>query len=189
MIQIVLNTERWLTVIEIDREILQFAKDGDRMAQAEVFSYYKNYVFRSAFFMLKNEDEADDIVENVFFKVFSNFVSFDMTRSFHPWLSRIILNETRTYIKKNRRAYTNQDFVLDNIPSRSSETKEKSQQIQRYMKELSPKDRELITMRYFQELTIEEIARIVNISVANAKVRIHRATKKLKQIIETKEEN
>ncbi len=176
-------------MIEIDRELLQQAKDGDRMAQAEVFKYYKDYIFRSAFFMLRNEDEADDIVENVFIKVFSNFSSFDMTRSFHPWLSRIVLNETRTYIKKNRRAYTNQDFALDNIPSRSTENREKAQQIQRYMKELNAKDREIISMRYFQELTIEEIARAVNISVANAKVRIHRATKKLKQIIETKEEN
>ena len=173
---------------EIDREILQLAKDGDRIAQAEVFKYYKDYVFRSAYYMLKNQDEADDIVENVFIKVFSNFVSFDMERSFHPWLSRIILNETRTHIKKNRRVYTNQDFVLDNIPSPQHETKEKTHQIQQYMKELSTKDREVIMMRYFQELTVEEIAKTLKITVTNTKVRIHRATKKLKQIIETKED-
>jgi RNA polymerase sigma-70 factor (ECF subfamily) len=175
-------------VIEIDREILEQAKSGERMAQAKVFQYYKDYVFRTAFYMLRSQDEADDVVENVFLKVFLNFHTFDMTRSFHPWLSRIILNETRTYIKKYRRAFTNQEEAIHRMKGKSEASTETIHDMNQYMKELSLPDREILTLRYYQELTIEEIANTMKISISNTKVRIHRATKKLKKIIQQGED-
>jgi RNA polymerase sigma-70 factor (ECF subfamily) len=57
------------------------------------------------------------------------------------------------------------------------------------LQDLTSREREVITLRYYQELTIGEISSIMNISVSNTKVRIHRATKKLKQIIQSKGES
>ncbi|MCK5848230.1 MAG: sigma-70 family RNA polymerase sigma factor [Caldisericia bacterium] len=174
---------------EIDREIIDQARGGDRMAQAEMFKFYKDYVFRSVFYMLKSRDEADDVTENVFVKIFGNLEKFDMGRAFNPWLSRITLNETRTYIKKYRKAYTNQDYSIDQMRAKQGASREIIQDVNNCLLDLTLKEREIITLRYFQELTIGEISSVMNLSVSNTKVRIHRATKKLKQIIQSKGES
>jgi RNA polymerase sigma-70 factor (ECF subfamily) len=176
-------------VTEIDREIIDQARGGDRMAQAEMFKFYKDYVFRSVFYMLRSRDEADDVTENVFVKIFGNLDKFDMERAFNPWLSRITLNETRTYIKKWRKAYTNQDYSLGQMQAKHGASPEITQDVKNCLQDLTSREREVITLRYYQELTIGEISSIMNISVSNTKVRIHRATKKLKQIIQSKGES
>ena len=166
----------------INKEIIEQAKGGDERSMAELFMTYKDYVMRSAFIMLRSRDEAEDVTENVFYKVFTNLQSFDMERDFHPWLSRIIRNECYTFLKKNRRQITNTDSWLDTITSEDTHP-ETIHLVQSVLEQLSQKEREIIQLRFYQELTFEEIAKVLSTSVGNVKVRIHRAIKKLKEMM------
>ena len=166
----------------INKEIIEQAKGGDERSMTELFMTYKDYVMRSAFIMLRSRDEAEDVTENVFYKVFTNLQSFDMERDFHPWLSRIIRNECYTFLKKNRRQITNTDSWLDTITSEDTHP-ETIHLVQSVLEQLSQKEREIIQLRFYQELTFEEIAKVLSTSVGNVKVRIHRAINKLKEMM------
>ncbi|MCE5223298.1 RNA polymerase sigma factor [bacterium] len=101
---------------------------------------------------------------------------------FHPWLSRIIRNECYTFLKKNRRQITNTDSWLDTITSEDTHP-ETIHLVQSVLEQLSQKEKEIIQLRFYQELTFEEIAKVLSTSVGNVKVRIHRAIKKLKEMM------
>ena len=167
---------------ELDKEVIERAKDGDETAMSEIYDFYKDYVLRSSFLMLRNREEAEDVSENVFLKTFTHMNSFDIERDFKPWLSRIILNESRNYLRKYR---NNSSTKIDeeqqisnfNLPN------EKVIDLKTSINKLSTGDRELVTLRFYQELTIEEISKILKIQKNTVKVRIHRAMKKLKEYL------
>jgi len=168
---------------EIDKETIERAKDGDREAMSEIFEVYKDYVMRSSFVMLGRAEEAEDVTENVFFKIFMNIKSFDIERDFKPWLSRIIINETRNYINKNRVTSLKEQTNTEITESSYTSNREEIMDIEEGLKKLSPLEREIITLRYYQELTVEEISKILKISKNTVKVRLHRTLKKLRGVI------
>jgi len=167
---------------EINKEVIESAKNGDEKSMSEIFQYYKDYVMRSSFIYLHRLDEAEDVTENVFLKVFMNLKSFNMEKDFRPWLSRIITNECHNYYHKNRGEYSNSDEMID-LMANTDESFETVKLIRDCVKNLSFSDREVIMMRFFQELTLEEIAAILKTSVGAVKVRIHRSVKKLKELV------
>jgi RNA polymerase sigma-70 factor (ECF subfamily) len=168
---------------EINKEIIERAKEGDREAMSEIFEIYKNYVARSAYIMLGKSEGAEDITENVFFKVFTNLKSFDIEKDFKPWLSRIILNETRNYIGKNKVTILNDNKDLELFEAPNILNREEIMDIKEGLKKLSTTEREIITLRYYQELTADEISRILRIPKNTIKVKIHRALKKLRGVV------
>lgn len=168
---------------EINKEIIERAKDGDREAMSEIFEIYKNYVARSVYIMLGKNDGVEDITENVFFKIFTNLKSFDIERDFKPWLSRIILNETRNYIGKNKITILNDSKDLELFEAPNVLNREEIMDIKEGLKKLSTTEREIITLRYYQELTVDEISRILRIPKNTIKVKIHRALKKLRGVV------
>ena len=168
---------------EINKEIIERAKEGDREAMSEIFEIYKNYVARSAYIMLGKSEGAEDITENVFFKVFTNLKSFDIEKDFKPWLSRIILNETRNYIGKNKVTILNDSKDLELFEAPNILNREEIMDIKEGLKKLSTTEREIITLRYYQELTADEISRILRIPKNTIKVKIHRALKKLRGVV------
>jgi RNA polymerase sigma-70 factor (ECF subfamily) len=167
---------------EISKEIIERAKDGDKEAMSEIFEMYKDYVMRSSYIMLGRVEEAEDVTENVFFKIFTRIQSFDIERDFRPWLSRIIINETRNYISKNKitlfKDNTNQEYVESSI----NLNREEIMDIREGLKRLTQKEKEIITLRYYDELTIEEISKILKLPKNTVKVRIHRTLKKLRGV-------
>lgn len=167
---------------EISKEIIERAKDGDKEAMSEIFEMYKDYVMRSSYIMLGRVEEAEDVTENVFFKIFTRIQSFDIERDFRPWLSRIIINETRNYISKNKinlfKDNTNQEYVESSI----NLNREEIMDIRESLKRLTQKEKEIITLRYYDELTIEEISKILKLPKNTVKVRIHRTLKKLRGV-------
>ncbi|HOW02480.1 MAG: RNA polymerase sigma factor [Caldisericia bacterium] len=168
---------------EISKEIIERAKDGDREAMSEIFETYKDYVMRSSYIMLGRVEEAEDVTENVFFKVFTRIQSFDIERDFRPWLSSIVINETRNYVNKNKitlfKDNADQTYIE---PSTINLNREEILDVREGLKKLTQKEKEIITLRYYYELTIEEISRILKLPKNTVKVRIHRTLKKLRGV-------
>jgi RNA polymerase sigma-70 factor, ECF subfamily len=132
--------------------------------------------------LLHNMEEAEDVTENVFLKTFTHMKNFDIERDFKPWLSRIVLNESRNYYKKNRNS-TSLSNEEDTQLSTHNLPNEKVLDLKNCIDKLSKSDKELVTLRFYQEFTIEEISKILNIRKNTVKVRIHRAMKKLKEYL------
>ncbi|HXK70900.1 MAG TPA: RNA polymerase sigma factor [Caldisericia bacterium] len=168
---------------EISKEIIERAKDGDREAMSEIFETYKDYVMRSSYIMLGRVEKAEDVTENVFFKVFTRIQSFDIERDFRPWLSSIVINETRNYVNKNKitlfKDNADQTYIE---PSTINLNREEILDVREGLKKLTQKEKEIITLRYYYELTIEEISRILKLPKNTVKVRIHRTLKKLRGV-------
>ncbi len=168
---------------EISKEIIERAKDGDREAMSEIFETYKDYVMRSSYIMLGRVEEAEDVTENVFFKVFTRIQRLDIERDFRPWLSSIVINETRNYVNKNKitlfKDNADQTYIE---PSTINLNREEILDVREGLKKLTQKEKEIITLRYYYELTIEEISRILKLPKNTVKVRIHRTLKKLRGV-------
>ena len=176
---------------ENELELVEKAKKDVRYFEALYRKYFpmiNNFVYRRIY----DEDLKNEIVANVFFKVMKNLKKFKVLKSkrtsFSAWLHRIALNEINQYYREEKRLNKifesrKEDFI--------SELQEKEpmldisyEDVKEKMKNLKPKERDIIALRFFEKLSYEQIAEILKINEGAAKVRLHRAIKKLKSFFD-----
>jgi len=169
---------------------------GDRELYHKLIQPYELSVYRMAMSFVKNETEAEDVAQEAFLKAFRDLASFRGESKFSTWLISITLNEAR---RRLRRQNTMRIESLDEppeeggkvspallrdwreIPSEALERKEVRTLLQEAIGHLSPIYREVLVMRDIEDLSTEETAGALAISVASVKVRLHRARIKLQK--------
>ena len=182
---------------------------GDRDLYHRLIQPYELSVYRMAMSFVKNETEAEDVAQEAFLKALHNLANFRAESKFSTWLISITLNEARRWLRRQR---TVRMESLDDppeeggkvspallpdrreIPTESLERKEVRALLQEAIGHLSPIYREVLVMRDIEELSIEETAGALAISISSVKVRLHRArimlqkelAPKLKQTIPNK---
>lgn len=170
-----------------ETDIINQIIGGDTQAFAVLVDCYKNLVFTLALRMLKNREEAEEVSQDTFIKIFKALPKFKGDSKLSTWVYKVAYNTSLDRIKKNSRhqnevaidSFTeNQIKTLDNALE-ALETAEQQQTIQDCLQELSSKDSFLLTLFYFEELSLEEISQIVNMETNTVKVNIHRARKRL----------
>ncbi len=169
---------------------------GDTQAFAVLVDRYKDLVFTLAIRMLKNREEAEEVSQDTFIKVYKSLPKFKGDSKLSTWVYKVAYNTCLDRIKKNNRRQSeitidsfteNQIKTLDNALS-ALEEKEQQQTIQDCLQQLSSKDSFLLTLFYFEELSLEEISQIVNMEPNTVKVNIHRARKRLASILKQRME-
>ncbi|MCC9017044.1 MULTISPECIES: RNA polymerase sigma factor [Flavobacterium] len=180
--------------MEINSKI-EKAKKGDQIAFTFLLDYFWNEVYS---FMLKrteNETIAEDITIETFSKAFDKIASYNSEFQFNTWLIAIAKNVYIDLLRKKKTSLfieitDNEDQQAYNIadPTPSAEDALiKEQNLSRLLqciKELKPHYQEVIQLRYFQEMTYQEIALKINEPLSNVKVKLLRAKKLLAEIIE-----
>jgi RNA polymerase sigma factor (sigma-70 family) len=180
--------------LEINSKI-EKAKKGDQIAFTFLLDYFWNEVYS---FMLKrteNETIAEDITIETFSKAFDKIASYNSEFQFNTWLIAIAKNVYIDLLRKKKTSLfieitDNEDQQAYNIadPTPSAEDALiKEQNLSRLLqciKELKPHYQEVIQLRYFQEMTYQEIALKINEPLSNVKVKLLRAKKLLAEIIE-----
>ncbi len=163
--------------------------------EANYFSYlvesYKDIVYSISLKILKDHDEAEDLAQESFIKAYNSILSFQGKSKFSSWLYRITYNTCISHVRKKKQEYISvddiqikdeaEDFNFDEIPGDA-----RKKYLQQALKQLPEIDYTLVLLYYFEELSVDEIKKIVNMSASNVKVKIHRARKKLYTIIEDK---
>ncbi len=152
---------------------------------------YKAMVFTLAMRMVKNREEAEEIAQDTFLKAYKGLKGFKGGSKFSTWLYKIAYYRCLDYIKKSGRSIetTSIDTVFGNRLIDESnvvdhlERIEKKEAIKDALRLLPGDDGILITLRYYEELTLEEISGVMGISANNVKVRLHRARKRLMQLL------
>lgn len=135
--------------------------------------------------IVKNHEDADDVMQNVFIKVYKNIAGFQKDSKLYTWLYRIATNESLTFLKKRARhlqlsSEELQMNLLENLESDVYFSGDDIQlSLQKALATLPKKQRLVFQMKYFQEMKYEDISAIVDTSVGALKSSYHIATKKI----------
>jgi RNA polymerase sigma factor (sigma-70 family) len=177
-----------------DNEIISTVLSGNQQAYATLVTRYQNYVFTLTLRMIKSREDAEEVAQDVFIKAYKYLPNFRGDAKFSTWLYTIVNNTCITYLRKKRpdiHSLDNEQVFerADNIDSgaRADMVEQKSKQamVNEAIGLLGPDDAQIITLFYKAEQSLEETAKVLNIEVNAAKVRLHRARTRLKQKMET----
>lgn len=140
--------------------------------------------------MVLIHEDADDITQNVFIKIYQNLSNFKNESKISTWIFRITYNETINYINKNakERNVSFEDYSIDVVDQLSSDEYYSGDEIdlklQKAIASLPEKQRTVFLMKYFDELKYEQISEILGTSVGALKASYHHAVSKIKQFLE-----
>jgi RNA polymerase sigma-70 factor (ECF subfamily) len=182
--------------LEIIKNI-EKAKIGDQVAFTFLLDFYWNEVYG---FMLKrteNETDAEDITIETFSKAFDKLATYNPEFQFNTWLIAIAKNVHIDILRKKKSSLfveiTDEDDyqaynIADTTPSAEDKliTEQNLSQLLQYIKELKLHYQEVIQLRYFQEMSYQEIANQLDEPLSNVKVKILRAKKLLAEIIQNR---
>ena len=179
------------------KPFIEKAKLGDQVAFTFLLDHYWNEVYG---FMLKrteNETDSEDISIETFAKAFDKISTYNNEFQFNTWLIAIAKNVHIDMLRKKKSTHlieiTDQEDqqaynVADSSPSAEDDliSEQNLSRLLQFIKELKPNYQEVIQMRYFQELTYQEIADKIGEPLSNVKIKLLRAKKLLAAIIEGK---
>ncbi|MCB9364629.1 MAG: RNA polymerase sigma factor [Flavobacteriales bacterium] len=144
---------------------------------------------------LKEESEIEDVMQNSYIKAYTNLHQFNLQSQFSTWLIRIAINESLAELKKKGKTLhlnsqsSDDDFILklpdhkQLNPQEKMAQKEAKQLLENAIDQLELKYRTVYIMKEVEEMSLKEIASILGISLANTKIRLHRAKDMLKEIL------
>lgn len=150
---------------------------------------YQQRVYWQIRRMVVHHEDTDDIFQNVWIKVWKNLGRFKQQSQLFTWLYRIAVNESLTFLNNKRKKLTTQFDDVNNELSNQlkSDTYFDGDTIQlklqRAMAELPDKQRAVFNLRYYDELTYEEMSKITGTSVGALKASYHHAVKKIERFI------
>ncbi|WP_461534083.1 RNA polymerase sigma factor [Sinomicrobium sp.] len=181
-----------ITTAFIQKNIDQ-ARKGDQKAFNFLLDYYWNDVYGFQLIRTKNENDAEDITIQTFSKAFDRIATFDNSYSFKTWLITISKNIHYDLLRKRKSSLfhtTSQEDdtvydVPDNTPSAEDNLiyEQNLAQLKRFIKMMKPHYQDVINMRYFREMSYQEIATELGEPLNNVKVKLLRAKKLLAEII------
>lgn len=160
-----------------------------RDAFSALVKQYQRPIYAIVRKMVISHDDADDIVQDVFVKVWNNLDKFKGDSVLFTWIYRIATNEALQFLRKRRnRSWFGNDISEDLVEKLESDKHidgdEVQLKLQKAILKLPDKQRLVFNLRYFEELTYEEIAAITESSVGALKASFHHATKKIEEFLQ-----
>jgi RNA polymerase sigma-70 factor (ECF subfamily) len=183
--------------LDEDQVLIKKTLRGDRRAFEELMRKYEKKIFSFVVRMVRNEDTAVDLTQDFFFKIFTVLEKYNFEYKFSTWAYRICYNLVIDHIRKNQaqvdslddETVSTRDMLDSENVSREDGFKalvraETRDYVWRVVDQIPLKFRELILLRYIQDLKYEEIAEITSLPVGTVKNRIFKAKEILKQEME-----
>ncbi|MCC8036221.1 MAG: sigma-70 family RNA polymerase sigma factor [Rikenellaceae bacterium] len=177
-------------IIADDQSLVRMSLEGDTAAFEQLFNRYRDSIYQ--LYLLRTgigRDDADDILQEIFIKVYLKLHRYNAEYTFGQWIYTIARNTFIDYVRKKR-----EDIPLDTFsegypsgsPSSAIPTPEESfissqqkAQLEHHLGKMTPRYRKLIELRFFRDLSYEEIAAELNIPMGTVKTQIHRAREQL----------
>ncbi|QIH38798.1 RNA polymerase sigma factor [Flavobacterium sp. Sr18] len=174
-----------------DQHYINHIIQGDTNVFSVLVDRYKEMIFTLALKMIKNREEAEEVSQDTFIKIYNSLNKFKGDSKFSTWIYKIAYNTCLDRLKKNKKEENtilidefsdNLVKTLDNAFS-ALEEKERKQTIQNCLNLLSREENFLLTLYYFDDQNLDEIAKIMDINSNNVKVKLFRSRKKLAVIL------
>ncbi len=172
-----------------DSDILNLFEENAEKAFNILLSQYQKPIYWHIRRMVIHHEDANDITQDTFIKVWQNINQFKKEAKLYTWLYRIATNETINFLNKKKRFLF---FSFDTLEKQLSETLEDDNyfngdaaqlKFQKAILSLPQKQRTVFNMKYFSSLTFEEISSILKTSTGALKASYHHATKKIEKFI------
>ena len=176
-----------------DQILINQIVEGDTNSFTILVDRYKDLVFTLALRMLKNREEAEEVAQDTFIKTYKSLEKFKGDSKFSTWIYRVAYNSCLDRIKKNKKhlndveinEFTEHQVVsIDNALDKM-EIKEREDAIQKCIETLPSEESFLLTLYYFDDLSLDEISKIVGITANSIKVKLFRSRKKLASILKS----
>lgn len=178
-----------------DSELIEVIHTKNKEAYRELFARYQKKLFAYILHLVGSREESEDILQNVFVKTYKSIDHFDQTRKFSSWIYRIAHNEAVNYLKRKSKRYTvswedistSKDKLdtstLEELPEDRMMHKEIAKDIDEALEKIPPKYQHILRLRYFDEMSYDEIGVLLQKPVNTVGTLINRAKKKLLEVV------
>ena len=183
-----------------DEELIRKFQEGDIGAYNQIVYRYKDRLLNFIYRFLNNLDRSEDLVQDTLLKLYTHKDSYKEIAKFSTWLYTIAANLARTELRKIKRRKTfsvtelshdDREFIIesaDAIPGEENFTQYFEKNVQRALAELPDDFKTIIILRDIQELSYDEISKIVEVPLGTVKSRINRGRVKLQELLKKKGE-
>lgn len=183
-----------------DADLVERVRAGDNDAYRVLVERYGRQLFRVAFRMIGNEEDAKDVVQDALLRAYRGLAGFDQRAQFSSWIYRIVSNQALDYLRVKRRRAENSLSeppsegllsVADRIPGdvpdpeRLASSGQLQGQLLAVLDELTPQERVAFTLRHFEDQSIDQISRGLDISAGAARHAVFRAVHKVRKMLQT----
>ena len=173
-----------------DETIAKQVQGGDDEAFGELITRYEAKLKRYARKFLNRQEDIDDLVQDVFIKTYTNIQAFDTNQRFSPWIYRIAHNTFVNELKRKERAGFGlfaADTILPFLPAKETAdgqvlTEETVAEMDKLIKQLPAKYREVILLHYYESFSYQEISDVLQIPTTTVGVRLNRARTNLRKL-------
>ncbi len=185
-------------IVATDAYLVDMVLEGDNRAFEHLFTRYGGSLHQ--IYLAKtggNADDTNDLIQEIFIKTYLNLSSYDRRYAFGQWIYTIARNTFIDYVRKRRDdlsidntrgEYIRQPVSLTPNPEESIINVQQRRQLEDNLEKMSPKYRRLIELRFFKDLSYEEIAERLELPLGTVKTQIHRARTQLCDMIVKSEE-
>jgi RNA polymerase sigma factor (sigma-70 family) len=168
---------------------------GKINAFSSIVDRHKDRAYNLAFRICGNHEEAEEIAQDSFLKAYRSLNTFKMKSAFATWLFRIVYNTAISYVRSKKKAVLSledfpadaTDFIGNNASEEESDREYRSTLVNFALQKIHDDERGLISLFYYEDMSIEEIAEVTGVSKSNIKVKLFRARQKMLEIIEKAE--
>ncbi|MDD9940695.1 MAG: sigma-70 family RNA polymerase sigma factor [Myxococcales bacterium] len=181
-----------------ERNLVKRLQNGDQSAYRALFDRYNRRAFAVAFGVLKNPEDAGDVVQDAFIKVHKHIGNFQGNSSFYTWLYRIVMNLAIDHLRKRRKTTDFDDGIArddaagdgalmpkiaDASPGRNVQRRELTDHIQQALEQLPEYHRAVIVLREIDGLSYEEMAEVLEVPKGTIMSRLFHARKKMQEML------
>ena len=169
-----------------DNELVKLANKGDEKAMNALYFRYREWVYGLAFRLCGNSEDAQEVLQEVFIYFFNKFPGFELRSSLKTFLYPVVKNTNINIIRKKRKVIPIDDSVAQSIPDESFDWDAELRNLSEYMEGFSNEDRELVLLRFYDELQLSEISEVIKVPVGTIKSRLNRLLARLREKINKK---
>lgn len=173
-------------------QIIELILSDHKQAYSELYEMTIQDVYKNVHFLIEDKADVDDIVQDIYMQVFNSLRKFDRNRPFKPWLMGIVIKQIQAYRRKRwmkfRIARKVEEFEQVLILDFSNEIIDKisNRLLVKLVDELPYKLKQVIILRYLNDYSQEEVARILEIPIGTVKSRINAALNKLREKVKNR---
>lgn len=177
--------------MEVEPRLIRRLQDGNLAALGELYELFKDVVYRTALAITHDEHAAEDILQECFVRLYKYAGSIDAERPLKPWLYRVAVNLSYDWFSRKPKLQPLDDVMewlsgLPNVlpsPDRKAEERELHKMVRDVIAELPMSHQIVVVLYYLENLSVEEVAEVVELPAGTVKSRLYHARKRLRDAL------
>lgn len=178
-VNMAMQTKVFYKEVTMLNELVQKAIKGDGDSFYELIQIKKEHIYKIAYSYVHNQEDALDVVHDAVYKAFTAIGSLKNPQYFSTWLTKITINCAIDHLNKTKKVISIEKSELENFPVEEND-KEAILDLRQNLEKLDIKYKTVIILRYFEDLTLNEIATTLNLPINTIKAQLYRGLQKLK---------